>query len=103
MLKSLAYIQGVVEKKNTLPILSNVLLEAKDACLRITATDLDLIFIHQLKNVEVLEEGTTTTTSSTLYDIVRKLSSGKKINLTHLMKRVNYTYSQKNLILILIV
>ena len=50
--------------------------------LTITATDLDLIFIHQIENIEVLEEGKTTTVSSTIYDIVRKLSSGKKINLT---------------------
>ena len=54
----------------------------KNQNLTLTATDLDLIFIHKIENVEVLEEGKTTTTSSTIYDIVRKLSSGKKINLT---------------------
>ena len=80
--KSLNYCQGVIEKKNTLPILSNVLLSAGSSILTITATDLDLIFIHQIKNVEVLEEGKTTTTSSIMYDIVRKFSSGKKINLS---------------------
>ena len=80
--KSLNYCQGVIEKKNTLPILSNVLLSAGSSILKITATDLDLIFIHQIKNVEVIEEGKTTTTSSIMYDIVRKFSSGKKINLS---------------------
>ena len=80
--QALNYCQGVIEKRSTLPILSNILLNAQSSNLIVTATDLDLIFIHQIKNVEVLEEGTTTTTSSTLYDIVRKLSSGKKINLT---------------------
>ena len=80
--KSLNYCQGVIEKKNTLPILSNVLLSAGSWILKITATDLDLIFIHQIKNVEVIEEGKTTTTSSIMYDIVRKFSSGKKINLS---------------------
>ena len=80
--QALNYCQGVIEKRSTLPILSNILLNAQSSNLTVTATDLDLIFIHQIKNVEVLEEGTTTTTSSTLYDIVRKLSSGKKINLT---------------------
>ncbi len=80
--KSLNYCQGVIEKKNTLPILSNVLLSAGSSILTITATDLDLIFIHQIKNVEVIEEGKTTTTSSIMYDIVRKFSSGKKINLS---------------------
>ena len=80
--QALNYCQGVIEKRSTLPILSNILLEAKESKLTITATDLDLIFIHQLNNVEVLEEGKTTTTSSTMYDIIRKFSSGKKINLT---------------------
>ena len=80
--QALKYCQGVIEKRSTLPILSNILLNAQSSNLTVTATDLDLIFIHQIKNVEVLEEGTTTTTSSTLYDIVRKFSSGKKISLT---------------------
>ena len=80
--QALNYCQGVIEKRSTLPILSNILLDAQNSKLTLTATDLDLIFVHQIKNVEVLEEGKTTTTSSTLYDIVRKLSSGKKINLT---------------------
>ena len=79
--QALNYCQGVIEKRSTLPILSNILLDAQNSNLTLTATDLDLIFVHQIKNVEVLEEGKTTTTSSTLYDIVRKLSSGKKINL----------------------
>ena len=78
--KSLNYCQGVIEKRSTLPILSNVLLDASNSKLTITATDLDLIFIHSIKNVEILEEGKTTTTSSIMYDIVRKFSSGKKIN-----------------------
>ena len=80
--QALNYCQGVIEKRSTLPILSNILLEVKDTKLVITATDLDLIFIHQIDNIEVLEEGKTTTVSATIYDIVRKLNSGKKINLT---------------------
>ena len=80
--QALNYCQGVIEKRSTLPILSNILLDAKSAKLTITATDLDLIFIHQIENIEVLEEGKTTTTSSIMYDIIRKFSSEKKINLT---------------------
>ena len=80
--QALNYCQGVIEKRSTLPILSNILLDAQNSKLTITATDLDLIFIHQLNNIEILEEGKTTTTSSIMYDIVRKFSSGKKINLT---------------------
>ena len=79
--EALSYCQGVIEKRSTLPILSNILLDAGRSKLTITATDLDLIFIHQIDNVEVLEEGKTTTTSSIMFDIVRKFSSDKKINL----------------------
>ena len=80
--QALNYCQGVIEKRSTLPILSNILLNVKNSNLTITATDLDLIFIHQIENVEVIEEGSTTTVSSTMYDIIRKLSAGKKINLS---------------------
>ena len=81
--KSLNYCQGVIEKRSTLPILSNVLLEVSNANLTITATDLDLIFIHKIPNVEILEEGKTTSSSSIMYDIVRKFSSGSKINFSN--------------------
>ena len=80
--QALNYCQGVIEKKSTLPILSNILMDANNSKLTITATDLDLIFIHQIGNVEVLEQGKTTTTSSIMYDIIRKLNSGNKINLS---------------------
>ena len=78
--KSLNYCQGVIEKRSTLPILSNILIEANNSKLTLTATDLDLIFIHEINDVQIQEEGKTTTTSSILYDIIRKFSSGKKIN-----------------------
>tara|TARA_B100001540_G_scaffold314316_1_gene338999 strand:+ start:271 stop:1380 length:1110 start_codon:yes stop_codon:yes gene_type:complete len=80
--QALNYCQGVIEKRSTLQILSNVMLDVNNSQLTITATDLDLIFIHQIKNIEVLNEGKTTTTSSIMYDIVRKFNSGKKINLS---------------------
>ena len=77
---SLNYCQGVIEKRSTLPILSNVLLDAKDSNLKIVATDLDLIFIQNLSNIEISEEGQTTTSCSIMYDIVRKFNNEKKIN-----------------------
>ena len=80
--EALSYCQGVIEKRSTLQILSNILLDASKSKLTITATDLDLIFIHQIDNVEVLDEGKTTTTASIMFDIVRKFSSDKKINLS---------------------
>ena len=76
--QALSYCQGVIEKRSTLQILSNVLLDANNSKLMITATDLDLIFMHKIDNIEIIEEGKTTTTSSIMYDIIRKFSSGKK-------------------------
>ena len=51
LLKSLNFVQGVVEKKNTLPILSNVLLQLKNNKLSIVATDLDIIFYLSLIHI----------------------------------------------------
>ena len=79
--EALSYCQGVIEKRSTLQILSNVLLDANNSTLTITATDLDLIFVHQINNVEILEQGKTTTTSSIMFDIVRKFSSDKNCTL----------------------
>ena len=79
LLKSLNFVQGVVEKKNTLPILSNVLIEAKDQKLIIVATDLDIIFYDEIDNINVKNEGKTTTSAAVLYDILRKISSDSEI------------------------
>ena len=59
LLKSLNFVQGIVEKKNTLPILSNVLLQLKDQKLSIIATDLDIIFYDEITDVKVINEGST--------------------------------------------
>ena len=78
--ESLSFCQNVIERRSTLPILSNVLIEAKNNILKITATDLDMIFIHNIINADINEEGETTTNSTIMHDIVRKFSVGKKIN-----------------------
>ena len=80
LLKSLNFVQGVVEKKNTLPILSNVLLQLKDKKLSIVATDLDIIFYDEIIDVKILKEGSTTTSAAILYDILRKISSNSELN-----------------------
>ena len=80
LLKSLNFVQGVVEKKNTLPILSNVLLQLKDKKLSIIATDLDIIFYDEISNINILKEGSTTTSAAILYDILRKISSNSELN-----------------------
>ena len=79
LLKSLNFVQGVVEKKNTLPILSNVLLQLKESKLYIIATDLDIIFYDEISDVKVFTEGSTTTSAAILYDILRKISSNSDL------------------------
>ena len=80
LLKSLNFVQGVVEKKNTLPILSNVLLQLKEKKLSIVATDLDIIFYDEIIDVKIIKEGSTTTSAAVLYDILRKISSNSELN-----------------------
>ena len=94
--KSLNYCQGVIEKRSTLQILSNVLLDASNSMLTITATDLDLIFIHQIPNVEISEEGKTTTSSSIMYDIIRKFTAGKKISFSSVGENKIHLESEKS-------
>ena len=81
LLKSLNFVQGVVEKKNTLPILSNVLIQLKDKKLFIVATDLDIVFYDVISDVKVLNEGSTTTSAAILFDILRKISSNANLNI----------------------
>ena len=80
LLKSLNFVQGIVEKKNTLPILSNVLLQLKENRLSIVATDLDIIFYDEISEVKILKEGSTTTSATILYDILRKIASNAELN-----------------------
>ena len=80
LLKSLNFVQGVVEKKNTLPILSNVLIQLKGNKLSIVATDLDIVFYDEISEVKILKEGSTTTSAAILYDILRKISSDSELN-----------------------
>ena len=79
LLNSLNFVQGIVEKKNTLPILSNVLLQLKNNKLSIVATDLDIVFYDEISDVQVVKEGSTTTSAAILYDILRKISSNSEL------------------------
>ena len=79
LLKSLNFVQGVVEKKNTLPILSNVLIIAEKNTLTITATDLDIIFFDSIDKLKIMNEGKITTSATVLYDILRKIPAGSEI------------------------
>ncbi|EFL89903.1 DNA polymerase III subunit beta [Ahrensia sp. R2A130] len=78
LLKSLNHVQRVVERRNTIPILSNVLLKAEDGGLMLKATDLDLE-VTEKTTAEVEQSGATTVSAHTLYDIVRKLPDGSQV------------------------
>jgi DNA polymerase III subunit beta len=80
LLKSLAHVQSVVERRNTIPILSNVLLEAGEGSLGLTATDMDLTIIERV-SAATAAGGATTVAAHTLYDIVRKLPEGAQIQI----------------------
>ncbi len=81
LLKSLGHVQSVVERRNTIPILSNVLIEAdEEGALRLTATDLDLQIVESVQ-AQVERGGAITVPAHTLFDIVRKLPEGSQVAL----------------------
>ncbi|HVJ34248.1 MAG TPA: DNA polymerase III subunit beta [Terriglobia bacterium] len=80
LLRSLAHVQSVVERRNTIPILSNVLVEAKGDRLSLTATDMDLAIVEQT-SAHVATPGAATVPAHTMYDIVRKLPDGAEVQL----------------------
>ena len=76
LLKGLSHVQSVVERRNTIPILSNVLLEAAaGGGLKLMATDLDLQIVETVE-AAVDQPGATTVSAHTLFDIARKLPEG---------------------------
>lgn len=80
LLKSLGHVHRVVERRNTYPILANVLLKASDGKLDLRATDLDIEVTESVPAM-VGQAGTTTVPAHTLYEIVRKLSDGAEVRL----------------------
>lgn len=71
LLRSLSHMQSVVEKRNTIPILGNVLMKAADGVLSLSSTDMDLE-INESVAAEVIVAGATTAPAHTLHDIIRK-------------------------------
>ena len=80
LLKSLGHVQSVVERRTTIPILSNVRLEARGGELLLTATDMDLTLASR-ETAEIGEPGVTTVAAHTLYEIVRRLAEGAIVEL----------------------
>lgn len=80
LLKSLSHVQNVVERRTTIPILSNVKLAAREGVLDLTATDMDLS-VAAKDEARVEREGMTTVAAHTLFDIVRKLPEGSEVTI----------------------
>ena len=80
LLKVLTHIQSVVERRNTIPILSNVKFDAPDGNLSLNATDMDLDIVETVP-ADVAAQGSTTAPAHTLFDIVRKLPDGAQVEL----------------------
>jgi DNA polymerase-3 subunit beta len=80
LLKALGHVQSVVERRNTIPILSNVMLRCAADRLALSATDMDLEIVETAP-AQVAREGATTAPAHTLYDIVRKLREGAQIEI----------------------
>ena len=80
LLKPLGHVQSVVERRNTIPILSNVLLNGSNGRLSLTATDMDMDIIETV-DCNVIQEGTVTIPAHTLYDIIRKLPDGCDVSI----------------------
>ena len=80
LLKALGHVHRVVERRNTIPILSNVLLRGGEGSLRLKATDLD-IEVTETIPADITEAGSTTVPAYMIYDIVRKLPDGAQVSL----------------------
>jgi DNA polymerase-3 subunit beta len=78
LLKSLGHVHRVVERRNTIPILANVLIKADQGKLSLKATDLDLEMTDSIA-AEVAPGGATTVPAHMFYEIVRKLPEGAQI------------------------
>jgi DNA polymerase-3 subunit beta len=80
LLRALGHVQSVVERRNTIPILSNVLISAEGDSARFSATDLDIEIVESAE-AQVSRAGATTAPAHTLYDIARKLPEGSEVRL----------------------
>ncbi len=82
LLRCLSHVQSVVERRNTIPILSNVLIEAGEgSAVRVMATDLDLQVVETMSAASVDSPGAITVSAHLLFDIARKLPDGSQVSL----------------------
>ncbi|MAP96452.1 MAG: DNA polymerase III subunit beta [Ponticaulis sp.] len=83
LLRALSHVQSVVERRNTIPILSNVLLSAGAGALTLTATDLDIEAVDAA-DADVKQDGALTAPAQTLFDVIRKLPDTAEVELEYL-------------------
>ncbi|WP_170004705.1 DNA polymerase III subunit beta [Pseudopontixanthobacter vadosimaris] len=81
LLRCLSHVQSVVERRNTIPILSNVLIDAGEGALKVMATDLDLQVVENMAAAAVDAPGAITVSAHLLFDIARKLPEGSQVSL----------------------
>ena len=82
LLRCLSHVQSVVERRNTIPILSNVLIDASDGgSVKVMATDLDLQVVETMSAASVESAGAITVSAHLLFDIARKLPEGSQVSL----------------------
>ena len=77
LLKTIQILQNVISSKATLPILSNILIEAQKTKVHMAATDLDVGISLNFVPDEIIEEGSITAPAKRLFDIVRDLPEGE--------------------------
>ena len=81
--KSLSFVQNIVESKSTIPVLANVLLEAKQGRLNISATDMDITIFDKIKVNNIESEGSTSVPAHTLYNVIKELPDDNPIDLSY--------------------
>ena len=97
LLRCLSHVQSVVERRNTIPILSNVLIDADaGGSVRVMATDLDLQVVESMSASSVDQPGAITVSAHLLFDIARKLPEGSQVSLTTNENRLEVKAGRSN-------
>ena len=97
--QALFNVSGVVERRNTIPILCNVKIEVIDNLLKLTTTDMDIMVTSQVEVNNLKENGSTTVASQLLYDIIKKIPNETQIRLikNNSCLRIEYNKSKFSL------
>src|SRR5882762_9061747 len=82
LMKALAHVQSVVERRNTIPILANVMIAVREGKLSLTATDMEIAIVEDVA-ASTTRNGACTAPAATLYEIVRRLPDGAEVELDH--------------------